>query len=253
MLHKLQSSFLKAVYDMNSETDVLPFIQQTEDKTSAQQLAIYRSSIFGGLKKALAETYPVTKELVGEEFFNMMSGQYIKEYPCKVQDLNDYGKELPAFIKNLKQARSVPYLADVAWLEWAYNIALNSEVQFNNIHEISQLTAEQQSHLKILLPNGSALIHSIYPVDKIWNMHSDDGDSEIELNEKDRFVIVWKDLSKVKIDILSCEQYFFLQQINKQKTFVDVCQSILNTHSECDINKLFSKSIQNGWVQSYSM
>ncbi len=253
MLHKLQTSFLQGIYDAGTENNAYPFIQETADKTAAQQLSIYRQSIFGGLKKALAETYPVTKELVGEEFFNMMLGQYIKTYPCKVQDLNDYGEELAGFIQDLKQARSVPYLADIARLEWFYNIALNAEVQKNNLYQINQLSAEQQLQLTLALPNGSALMRSVYPIDEIYSIHWDDRDMDVEYTDKDVFLIIWKNQSKVNIDVLTEEQFYFLGYIENQDRFVNVCKLTINTGIAVDINMLFTDSIHNGWIQSYSL
>ena len=257
MLHKLQSSFLKGIYDASAESDTLPFIQETVDKTAAEQFSIYRGSIFGGLKKALAETYPVTKDLVGEDFFNMMLGQYIKQYPCKVQDLNDYGEQLSAFIQNLKQARSGPYLADMARLEWLYNIALNSKPQKNNLDEVSQLTPEQQCQLTLLLPTGSAIMQSDYPLDKIWAMNWEDNncdkENEIECKDEEVFLIIWKNVSKVYIDILSEQQFYFLDGINNQASFVTVCDSTIKTYPGIDINTLFTEAIKKGWIQSYTI
>ena len=51
MLHKLQTNFLKGIYDTSIESAVYNFIQESEDKTAEDLLAIYRGSIFGGLKK----------------------------------------------------------------------------------------------------------------------------------------------------------------------------------------------------------
>lgn len=260
MLYKLQKNFLQGIYDINFENNAFPFIHATKEKSAALQLSIYRSSIFGGLKKALAETYPVTKALVGEEFFNMMLGQYIKEYPCMVQDLNDYGGELADFIKNLKQAKSVPYLADVASLEWFYNIALNAAVQENNLHELSQFSAAQQLHVALALPNGSSLLRSAYPIDDIWKMHEEDTDADVTSSGatsgdmsvgEDVFIIIRKNLSKVHIDKLTAEQFYFLSSIHEGDLFVEVCQTTLN--SSADINALFTDSIKRGWIQSYTL
>lgn len=253
MLHELQTSFLKGIYDASVENNAYPYLQETTERTAEQQLSIYRGSIFGGLKKALAETYPVTKELVGDDFFNMMLGQYIKTYPCSVQDLNDYGEELPDFIRELKQARSIPYLADIAQLEWFCNSVLNTEIQRNNLVELEFLNTKQKTQLRLNLPNGSTLFQSNYPVDEIWGMHQNDIEKELELTEELVNLIVWQSEFGIRIDKLTLEQFYFLEKLNQGLTFVDVCADVINRYPKSDINFLFVNALQYGWLQSYEI
>ena len=253
MLHKLQTSFLKGIYDPAVESDVISYIQETMENTAAQQLSIYRSSLYGGLKKALAETYPVTKSLVGEEFFNMMLGLYIKFYPCQVQDLNDYGKELADFILTLQQTRSVPYLSDVSRLEWFYNTAINSEIQKNNLEELSNLSVEEQLHVRLNLPNGSTLLQSNYPVDKIWSMHWEHADDELVVDGRDLFLIILNKNTGIEINTLTEEQFYFLDQIENAIPFTEICAAVIRNYPDVDIDSLFTGSIKNGWLQSYTI
>lgn len=253
MLHELQTAFLKGIYNLDNANAAFPYIQVTMDKSEDEQLSIYRGSIFGGLKKALAETYPVTKELVGDDFFNMLLGQYIKTYPCKVHDLNDYGEELPEFIQNLKQARSIPYLADVALLEWHCNVILNTKVQKNNLADLSFLNVQEKIQLRLSLQNGSTLFQSCYPVDKIWGFHQNDSDDELEIVEELVSLLVWKNEHEVRVERLSIEQFYFLEQINRGITFVDVCNNVSSKYLKADIDDLFATSLRHGWLQSYEI
>lgn len=253
MLHKLQTSFLKGLYDASVGEEACLYLNETDKTTATQQLSIYRGSVYGGLKKALAETFPITKRLVGNDFFNAMLGQYIKTYPCRVQDLNGYGKELPEFIKNLKQARSIPYLTDVAQLEWHCNIVLNASLQKNNLFELSLLNSEQQSKLKLKLPNTSVLFQCRYPVDEIWAMHQEASEKELNITEQLVNLFVWKSEFGIKVEKLTEEQFYFLDQLSKGYAFVNVCDAVVRKFLQADINALFSQSLQYGWLQSYEI
>ena len=259
MLHKLQSSFMSAIYNVKSESNIFDFIQVRDDRTLPEQLSIYRGSVFGGLKNALAETYPVTKELVGDVFFNRMIGEFITAYPCIVQDLNNYGKELASFIKTVKQARTLPYLADIAQLEWFYNLALNSKIQNNNLHELSALT-EEQSSVYLYLPQGSTLIQSRYPIESLWKAHQEknaEQNLDISINLEDEEsqniykMIVFKDENGVNIDLLNDETFYFLSQIESEENFINVCNLTLHAFSDVDMNIVFNNAIHQGWIQSY--
>lgn len=253
MLHELQTSFLRGIYNNSLEDIAYPFIKETSGKSAEQQLSIYRGSIFGGLKKALAETYPVTKELVGEDFFNMMLGQYIKTYPCHVQDLNDYGEELAEFIQGLKQVRSVPYLAEVAELEWFYNVCLNSEMENNNLEELSLLNEEQQERIKFNFTNGAGLISARYPVDLIWDSHVNSLEKDIDLKKECVYLIIWKNVNNVEINRLSDKQFYFLKNIKNESSFSNACFEFLNKYPNANVTKMLADVIQQGWLRRFSI
>jgi hypothetical protein len=82
-----------------------------------RRFAVYRNNVIVSLIDALADTFPVTLELVGEAFFRAMAGVFVRAAPPKSVLLAEYGAGLPDFIANFEPARGVPYLADVARLE----------------------------------------------------------------------------------------------------------------------------------------
>lgn len=82
-----------------------------------RRFAVYRNNVVSSLIDALAETFPVTRELVGEKFFRAMAGVFVRHAPPRSALLAYYGEGLPAFIEDFEPARGVPYLADVARLE----------------------------------------------------------------------------------------------------------------------------------------
>ncbi|MCX7147848.1 MAG: DNA-binding domain-containing protein [Rhodocyclales bacterium] len=82
-----------------------------------RRFAIYRNNVVVSLIDALADTYPVTQELVGEEFFRAMARLFIQANPPRSRMLAFYGDRLADFIEGFPPAAAVSYLADVARLE----------------------------------------------------------------------------------------------------------------------------------------
>ena len=83
------------------------------------RLAVYRNNVIGSLVDALADTFPVVQELVGVEFFRAMAAVFVRQSPPRTRLLVQYGQGLPGFIEAFEPARSLPYLADMARLEFA--------------------------------------------------------------------------------------------------------------------------------------
>jgi putative oxidoreductase len=83
----------------------------------AQRFAVYRNNVVVGLVDALADTYPVTQELVGEAFFRAMAREFVRAAPPRSPVLALYGQGFAEFIESFPPAAGLPYLADVARLE----------------------------------------------------------------------------------------------------------------------------------------
>ncbi|WP_417279480.1 putative DNA-binding domain-containing protein [Celeribacter sp.] len=80
---------------------------------------VYRNNIIVGLKEAIAASYPAVKSLVGDAFFDAMTGEYVRTHPPKTPILPLYGADFAEFIDDFAPASRLPYLADVARLEYA--------------------------------------------------------------------------------------------------------------------------------------
>ena len=84
----------------------------------APRMAIYRGNAFGNWHGALAGAYPVVRRIVGEAFFEAMARDYARACPSASGDLNEYGSRLAQFVERHDGTRDLPYLPDVARLEW---------------------------------------------------------------------------------------------------------------------------------------
>jgi hypothetical protein len=82
-----------------------------------KRFAVYRNNVVVGLVDALADSFPVTQELVGVEFFRAMAREFVRRAPPRSPVLALYGAGYAEFIEAFPSAAGLPYLADVARLE----------------------------------------------------------------------------------------------------------------------------------------
>ncbi len=57
----------------------------------AARLAVYRNNVVSSLIDAVADSFPVTQELVGEEFFRAMAAVFVRAHPPRSKVLTHYG------------------------------------------------------------------------------------------------------------------------------------------------------------------
>ena len=91
----------------------------TRDSGSAQLFDVYRNNVIGGLVDALCDRFPVCLRLVGDEFFRAMAQTYVRASLPRTPILSEYGEDFTDFIVGFEPTSGLPYLPDVARLEYA--------------------------------------------------------------------------------------------------------------------------------------
>jgi len=153
------------------------------------RLAVYRNNVVGSLIDAVADTFPVVQQLVGEAFFRAMAALFVRKHPPCSLVLAHYGGEFPDFIAHFEPARSVAYLADVARLEWARVVAYHAA-------DVAPLTAEAAgaalsddadvAKLRLECHPSISIAESRFAIVSIWAAHQveDAGNAMAEVDTR---------------------------------------------------------------------
>lgn len=141
------------------------------DSISAEaRLRVYRHHVVYSLGTALAATFPTVQALVGEEFFRSMAQRFVSQKLPTQPVLAEYGADFPAFVAGHEPAASLPYLTDIARLDWALNAAFHSPLGRRlTAADLAAIAAERLPSLSVALSAGATLVSSRYPIDRIWN------------------------------------------------------------------------------------
>ncbi|GAB3378299.1 HvfC/BufC N-terminal domain-containing protein [Azotobacter armeniacus] len=112
----MQREFATALLD--PERSCPSFLKSWNGSDPAARFAIYRNNVIASLVDALAESFPVVRQLVGEGFFRAMAQLHVRATPPRTCILAHYGEDFAAFIEDFAPAAGLPYLGDVARLEF---------------------------------------------------------------------------------------------------------------------------------------
>lgn len=206
-LHRLQETFMQAIYHHGD--------------SPLANLAVYRRSVFGGLQKALNDIYPVSRKLVGREFFEAMCLRYISITPSQSADINDYGHHLAAFTEHFTPARALPYLPDVMRLEWAWHRALQvNDYPALSLEGLMHLDERQLAKTRLVMTPTASLVSSRYPILTIWQVNQDDypGEQAVQLDQGGQRLLVWRHNDELLIETLSAKHWSYLSLLSSQVT-----------------------------------
>jgi hypothetical protein len=150
-------------------------VGKTDGAPSLKRFNVYRNNVAVSLRAALAATYPVVKALVGDDFFTVMVRTYVADRLPSSPVLLDYGCDFPAFIETFEPARSLPYLPDVARLEWSFNESYHAaDARPVTIDALSALDPDALQRVRFVFHPSLRLIRSDWPVLSIWHAHQKD-------------------------------------------------------------------------------
>jgi hypothetical protein len=189
-LSDTQAGFVQALRD---PAHPVPDRLGTRDgRPAKRRFDVHRNNVVVGMIEALRATFPAVERLVGEDFFNAAARAYLEKEPPGSPLLFRYGKTFGAFLDGFPPAATVPYLCDVARLEWArleaYHAADRDPLSIDALsgvpaHAVGETTFELHPSLR--------LIASAWPVVSLWAASTDRGSSaDVDMKRPEAALVI---------------------------------------------------------------
>ena len=131
------------------------------------RLRIYRNNTFASLTEGLMTTFPATMNLVDRRFFRYAADSFIRAYPPREPRLAAYGAAFPLFLSRFPSAASLPWLPDVARLEWMLSAAGQVPESVPATPDILALPSGEPANVLVLQPSLRFVV-SRWAVDALW-------------------------------------------------------------------------------------
>ena len=258
-LHEQQRSFAKFILaDDDERADVaIPGLKHTPSNRfqDVQRMQIYRNNFAISLREALAGVYPVIKKLVGEAFFQQVAREYVQRYPSRTGNLHDFGDELARFLAAYPGLEDLPYLPDVARLEWAHHQVFHTvEGEVLNLASIAVLNEEQMAGLRFLLSPSCAYLASDYPVLRIWQVNQDgQEDVDVSLDEGGVQYVVLRHAAQIEFHPLDAGTFALIDGLAQNKLFSEACEDALAADANCEIAATLQFLVEQKIVSGFSL
>lgn len=141
---------------------------------SVRRFSVYRNNVVVGLTDALRDAFPAVLRLVGEAFFRAMAHEYVRESPPRSSLLLAYGVDFARFIETFEPAATVPYLADVARIEWAWREAYYAEdAPSLEMTDFREIPVNEFPYQHLTLHPSLRIVRSTMPALTIWEMNTE--------------------------------------------------------------------------------
>ncbi|MGN7738603.1 HvfC/BufC family peptide modification chaperone [Pseudomonas sp. 22526] len=200
-LHELQDAVRRSIIERD-DVEAITHIA-ANGIAPPDRLSIYRNTFRQTLIRALRLSYPAVDRLVGADFFGAAAADFVVQHPPRSSYLDEFGGDFAAFLEQFAPAASVPYLADVARLEWAVSCALHApDAEPLSVASLGSVDAADYAQICFTPHPSVSLIHTMFPADVIWCAVLEDNDAvlaAIDLSKDPAWLIVQRGPSAVDI------------------------------------------------------
>lgn len=178
---RTQSTFAGAL--LQPERAVPDEVTRRDNRPSERRFNVYRNNVVVSLRESLESTFPVVRQMVGEDFFAAMARSFIRQSLPKTPVLIEYGADFSDFISRFQPAQGLPYLADLAGLEYASLMAYHGPNAVPaTIDVLANRPEDQIEEARFAFHPTLALLTSEWLVFSLWQAHQED-DPQLHLSE----------------------------------------------------------------------
>ncbi len=238
--------------DQNSEFSEL---FETGAISLENRFSVYQNNVLKSLTDVVIATYPLIESLTGIEFLRGAARLYIQDNLPEKSNLNDYGGNFSTFIEGFEPAKNLPYLPDIARMEWAMNEAYYApDDSALNMQELQNIAEEDFEHLTFSLRHSCRFIRSNYPLyeirdfclekDRVGHLNIDSGNANL--------LILRSELEPHILEIESGE-YDLLKNIEQGKTISQSLETISSDEPNLDLGEILQKHFSLGTFSSFEI
>ena len=217
----------------------------------ARRFAVYRNNVIVSLVDALADSFAVTQDLVGEAFFRAMARVFAYTNPPTSRLLVFYGETFPEFIERFPPAASLPYLADVARLEFlrvrAYHAADVAPVRSEDI--VAVLADEDKlPDLGLALHPSLAVLDSAAAVVALWAAHQGIGALATLVPDVPETALIVRDGLDVEVMSIPRASGVFIAAVKRGATLGDAMAAAQSVDRDFDATLPLALLIQKSAI-----
>jgi Putative DNA-binding domain len=160
------------VLDSNSSSPQRQGLPRALSPNVARGLAVYRSNAQQLAARSLQAAYPVLTLLLGADSASALARALWHAHPPHRGDMAQWGADLADFIAQDAQLTGLPYLPDVARVEWALHQAATLADVAPDVPSLQRLVDHDLDRLTCLIAPGLCAVSSQWPVAALMQAHA---------------------------------------------------------------------------------
>ncbi len=217
------------------------------------RLDVYSNGYVARFQESLSEVFEAVHAVLGDSAFYDLASEYTFHYPSMHYNLNLVGCHFPDFLKTHPLSKKVPFLADLAQLEWQISAAFHAyDIEPINPAQLASIPAEEWEDLRVTFQPSVSLLSSTWPVLDIWlKRHERAERVNIDLENRPQHVLIGRRELQVRCEFLDSLQFHLIKGLLNGQTLGEVCgelADLVEDETEIPITDWFQRWVRDQMI-----
>lgn len=167
MLRDLQNRFAAAMVDPTASLppELLP---PSSGPGLERRFTVHRATYGKSLAQVTAAAFPSVAAILGPTRIERAGIAFCTKHPPRKAALWQYGGEFPDFLETFEPLQNIPYLPDLARLDWACHLAWFAEDASRlDPSRLTQIAPERIARITFIAHPAARIVASPFPIDSI--------------------------------------------------------------------------------------
>ena len=212
----------------SSDADTLhEWLRVPEPARVDDRLRVYADGYPVRVHDSLTEAYPAVAHLVGEPAFAALAQHYAASVPLTSYNLSDAGVQMPAFLRRDPLTRALPFLPDLAALEWHLTRAFHAAERPPLDPRTLSWTIEDWADAVLHFQPSVAVIASAWPLLDLWTARETGRQAiDIELCGRPDDVVVRRAGLSVECESIAADEALALRLLLDGRTLAETTERL---------------------------
>jgi hypothetical protein len=248
-LPRLQDAFQR--YLLKGDTEIGAHVVGTQRVPVEIRLSIYGDGYRLRLIEALAATYPVLAELLGEADFQALGVRYVNANESTFPSIRYYGDKLADFLAAHADYERAPILAELARWEWAMAAVFDAaDAEPIDTGVFSQVAPEDWSELRFQWSPSVQVLELEWNVPELWKAVTENTERPDPGLKPDRGSwVLWRRDLQIYFRPLANEEAAVIAASRAGQSFGELCE-LLCVHLDEQQAPAHAAGFLRGWVES---
>lgn len=227
-LRDLQHRMATLVLDPGDGADLDLLFRVPRGVPALDRLRVYAGGYPARLHAALEDAFPAVAHVVGHGAFDALTRRYVRERPPLYYNINDAGAGFSGFLRADALTSGLPFLPDLAELEWSIVEAFNAELRpALDASRIASSAIDDWDRVILRLQPGMRVLTSAWPIREIWEARATPIEAiDIDLEGRGDHVLVYRAGFHPCCESIEPGEAFALGEIRRGRALGDVATDL---------------------------
>jgi hypothetical protein len=215
------------------------------------RLAVHTAGYPARVTESLREAFPATALILGDGSFASLGERYAAQLPAELRNLNDAGAALSAFLRSDPLGDRLPFLPDLARLEWAVVECFHSELtEPFDASVCAGWGMDDWAEARVEFQPGMALVRSAWPIRELREArHRERSAIDVDLTDRPDRVLVSRRGFEVAVETVEAIEALAIERLLAGDRLGEVTAHLAAAGAEVDaVAHLFGRWASLGLV-----